>query len=81
MAKKKPEKVKKNNIKPAHSFIYKLSEAILVYVAIDYLLRSDDQFEIGLVAFALIWIATDVALWVYQNVVQPSALAIIKNSK
>jgi len=79
-ADKKADK-KKTNIAPAHAFIYKVSEAILVYIGVDYLIETDDQIKAGVVAFALLWIATDVAIWAYKNLVVPSALTIIKNNK
>lgn len=86
MAKSKTNKTDKavkkpRNMRPAHHFIYKLSEAVLVYVSVDYLLQASNQIEVGIVAFALLWIATDVALWGYNNIVRPSAAAIIKNNK
>ena len=71
----------KKNTKPLQITVTKLSEAVLVYTGIDYLLRSEYMPTVFIVAFSLTMVLSGVAIWAWRNFVQPSAQAIIKNNK
>ena len=76
----KAEKPKKNtNLRPAIKFLSMVSSAVVAYTGIDYLLRSTNEPTAIIVAFALIWVVSDVAIYFYNYMVKPSAEAIAKS--
>lgn len=79
MSKSKNNK-SKINVKPLHNIIRRLSEAVLLYTAADYLMRASNEVEVGVVAFGMFWIATDLAIWSYRYIVQPAAKAIASSN-
>lgn len=69
------------HIKPINTLFTNLSTGVAIWAMLDYMLRSTNRVEVFVVAFALLWLGTNFALWVYHNIISPAAKSIIKNSK
>jgi hypothetical protein len=55
-----------------------MSEAVVLYAGLSYMFTVDNTIELGVIAFGLLWLSSDFAIWVYRYVIQPSAKAIAK---
>lgn len=56
--------------------ITRIGETILVYAAVDYLLRVSNEVEMYIIAFGLFWVMTDLALFYYHYFIVPAAKTI-----
>lgn len=69
------------NIKPINTLFTNLSTGVAVWALLENMLRSDNHVEVFVLAFALLWLATNFALWAYNNVIKPSAAAIVEDNE
>ena len=64
--------------KALYDLIRRMSEAVVLYAGLSYMFTVDNTIELGVIAFGLLWLSSDFAIWVYRYVIQPSAKAIAK---
>ena len=64
-----------------HNTTTKLAQAVGVWYLSLAISEATNDIEIFVLSFGFLWLATDVALWVYNYVIKPSAVAIYKANR
>lgn len=64
-----------------HNTLTKLSQGVAAWYIAEQIPVTTNRIELVILGFGFFWLATDVALWAFNYVVKPSAIAIYKSNR